>query len=804
MIQERGNRFTLPLLPLRGMILFPGIVTSLEVGRERSLAALEQAMLHDNKLVLAAQRDPDVAEPQPGDIYTHGVLAQVKQSLRMPQGQIKVLVEGIARCRIYSFEQESPYYRVTAGLVITPPPQGPALEAQVLAAKRYFAEYEKRKKRGMEGLSQHLEEAADAHYVADYIANHLDINLEQKQRLLELADPLERLESVNTILAREIELLELERRIQSRVRKQMEQSQREYYLREQLKAIQRELGEHEERGAEARRLREQIEAAGMPAPVQEKAVREVERLEKMPPVSAEAVVVRGWLDWLLALPWQTVDEETHDIARAQEILDAEHYGLEKVKERIVEFLAVRALSRSLSGPILCFVGPPGVGKTSLARSIAQALGRKFFRFSLGGVRDEAEIRGHRRTYVGAMPGRIIQAMRQVGSKNPVLLLDEIDKMASDFRGDPAASLLEVLDPEQNHAFTDHYLEVPFDLSSVMFITTANVLEAIPGPLRDRLEVIELSGYTHEEKWHIARRHLVPRQIRAHGLDPERMSISDNALHRLISLYTRESGVRQLERTVAALCRKAARETLAGKGRVRIHAGSLERYLGPAPYRTDQALDEDRVGVAHGMAYTQTGGALIQVEVSVAAGKGSLTLTGKLGDVMKESAQAAFSYIRARAERLGIDPRFHERVDVHVHVPEGAVPKEGPSAGITIALALASALTERPVRADVAMTGEITLTGRVLPVGGIKEKVLAAHRAGIDRIILPRENESDLQEIPSAVRRQLQIHFVEHMDEVLALALRERDGKEPANLLPHPEHNLGDALRGAEWIGERVG
>lgn len=769
MIEDGVNRSVLPLLPLRGMIVFPGMVTPLEVGRERSIAALEEAMLHESKILLAAQRDARIAEPQVNDIYHHGVVAHVKQLLRMPEGQIKVLVEGVARWQIESFEQEDPFYRVQARPVEIPVPDSVAVQAHVQAAKRYFGEYEKNKRRGSQ-LAEHLDEITDPSYVADYVATHLEVDLEQKQRLLETADPAKRLEALNLLIAKEIELHELEKRIQTRVRKQMERSQREYYLREQMKAIQRELGERDQRTEETVELRQRIDEAEMPEEAKEKALHELGRLEKMPPAAAEAVVVRNYLDWLLALPWATVDEESPSLDRAERVLDEDHYGLDRVKERICEFLAVRQLSRRLKAPVLCLVGPPGVGKTSLGRSIARALGRKFVRFSLGGVRDEAEIRGHRRTYVGAMPGRIIQAMRQAGTKNPVILLDEIDKMASDFRGDPAASLLEVLDPEQNHAFGDHFLEVPFDLSQVMFVTTANVLMAIPRPLRDRMEVIELSGYTQEEKGHIAKEHLISRQREEHGLSEQQLVISENALADVIAGYTRESGVRQLERSVASLCRKAAREILGGKERVQVTRRTLERYLGVPPYRRDETSKEDRVGVVHGMAYTETGGCIIQVEVSVADGKGSLTLTGKLGDVMKESAQAGYSYVRSRAAALGIDPSFHETSDIHIHVPEGAVPKEGPSAGITIALALASALSGQRVRSDVAMTGEITLRGRVLPVGGIKEKVLAAHRVGIDSVLLPRANMPDVEEIPASVRKKLSIRFVEHMDEVLEAAL----------------------------------
>lgn len=776
---QHGERRVFPLLPLRGMVLFPGMAAPLEVGRQRSIAAVEHAMMNDHRILLAAQKDASIDEPGTNDIYTYGVVAHIKQVLRLPEGPTKVFVEGLERWEIEVFDQESPFYRVIARRIPLGPVDSKALGTQLAAAKRYFAQYEKVNRRPGTAALAHLNETNDASYIADYIADQLDVELEKKQELLETVDPARRLEAINLLLAGKIELLELEKKIQGRVRKQMERSQREYYLREQIKAIQAELGEKDGHSAEISELRNKIEHARMPAEVRDKALHELRRLETMPPVAAEAAVIRNYLDWLLALPWEVEAEEDVNVARAEAILDQDHYGLEKVKERICEFLAVRQLAPSLKAPVLCLAGPPGVGKTSLARSIAKALNRKFVRFSLGGLKDEAEIRGHRRTYVGAMPGRLIQGIRQAGSKNPLILLDEIDKMASDFRGDPASSLLEVLDPEQNHAFSDHFLEVPFDLSGVMFVTTANVLHAIPRALRDRMEVIELSGYTFEEKWHIAKEHLIPRQVAQHGLSPEQFHISDTALKSVITQYTRESGVRQLERTIASLCRKAARRILDGKARFYVNQRNLERLLGAAPYRDDEAFTEDRVGVVHGLAYTDVGGSLIEVEVNVANGKGDLTLTGKLGDVMKESAQAGYSYVRSRAAELGINPRFHETMDVHVHVPEGAVPKEGPSAGITITTALVSALSGLKVRSDVAMTGEITLRGRVLPVGGIKEKVLAAHRVGLNTIILPSRNRSDMEAVPAGVRKQLTVHFVDHMDEVIDIALRRKPSDSPA-------------------------
>jgi ATP-dependent Lon protease len=607
--------------------------------------------------------------------------------------------------------------------------------------------------------------------LADLIAAHLNIKQDDKQRLLEAVRLTERLKILYQILSRELEILEIEHKIGSRVRRQMEKTQKEYYLREQLKAIQKELGERGEEENEAQEFKERIAKTQLPPEVREKAEREADRLSKMPPMAAEAVVVRTYLEWLLALPWETQTEDRLDFDRAEQILNEDHYGLKKVKERILEYLAVRKLAERLKGPILCLVGPPGVGKTSLAKSVARAMERRFVRISLGGVRDEAEIRGHRRTYVGALPGRIIQGMRQAGSKNPVFLLDEIDKMSMDFRGDPSSALLEVLDPEQNTAFSDHYIELPFDLSRVLFITTANTIHSIPRPLLDRMEVIHLPGYTEEEKMNIGRQFLLPKQIKEHGLTKEQLSLSDNTLKALIREYTREAGVRNLERTIASLCRKAARQIVQGNDKkVHITSRNLNTYLGPPRYRFGLAEKEDEVGVATGLAWTEVGGDVLAVEVSIMRGKGNLTLTGQLGDVMRESAQAGYTYIRSRAKELGISEDFHEKQDVHIHVPEGAIPKDGPSAGVTMATALASALSGRKVRRDVAMTGEITLRGRVLAIGGVKEKVLAAHRAGVRTVILPEENRKDLDEIPRHVRRSLRFVFVERMDQVLSVAL----------------------------------
>lgn len=767
----KATRRQMPLLPLRGILVFPYMVVHLDVGREKSIAAMEEAMVQDKQILLATQKDPRVDEPGPDDIYSVGTIAEVKQLIKIPGGTIRVLVEGIARARIRSFLDNERFYLVEADEYAEEPAEGPEVEALTRSIIFQFEQYVKLSKKIPPETVVSIVTVEDPGRLADIIGAHLNLKQEDKQKLLEAVDLMERLETLYGILSRELEILELERKIGARVRKQMEKTQKEYYLREQLKAIQRELGERGDEENEAEEFKERIAKANLPPDVREKAEREADRLSKMPPMAAEAVVVRTYLEWLLALPWEFQTEDRLDLDRAEQILNEDHYGLKKVKERILEYLAVRKLAEKMKGPILCLVGPPGVGKTSLAKSVARAMERRFVRVSLGGVRDEAEIRGHRRTYVGALPGRIIQGMRQAGSKNPVFLLDEIDKMSMDFRGDPSAALLEVLDPEQNNSFSDHYIEIPFDLSRVFFITTANTTHTIPRPLLDRMEVIHLPGYTEEEKVNIGRRFLLPKQIREHGLKPGQLSLSDNTLKALIRVYTREAGVRNLERSLATLCRKAAREIVQGRQKeVRITSRNLNVYLGPPRYRFGLAEKTNEVGVATGLAWTEVGGDVLSVEVSVMRGKGNLTLTGQLGDVMRESAQAGYTYVRARARELTVPEDFHEKQDVHIHVPEGAIPKDGPSAGITMATALASALSGRAVRRDVAMTGEITLRGRVLPVGGIKEKVLAAHRAGIKTVILPEENRKDLEEIPRHVRRSLRFVFVRSMDEVLAEAL----------------------------------
>lgn len=765
------NLLELPLLPLRGVIVFPYVIIHLDVGREKSVSALEEAMVNNRMIVLAAQHQAKTDEPEPQDIYKLGTLAEVKQLLKLPDGTLRVLVEGLSRVEVKSFLQRDPHYRVLVEKVEETAAITPELQALMRSTCFQFEQYIKNSKRIQPDVLASVSSIEEPGRLADVIASHLNLKVEDKQSLLEAITPGKRLEKLYAILVNELEIIEMERKIHQRVRKQMEKTQKEYYLREQIKAIQKELGEKDERMAEADELRARVEEQDLPDEVRQKALKEIDRLEKMPPMVAEAAVVRNYLDWLLALPWNIYTEDHLDLETAEAILNEDHYGLDKVKERILEFLAVRKLTKNLKGPILCLVGPPGVGKTSLARSIARAMNRKFIRFSLGGVRDEAEIRGHRRTYVGALPGKIIQSMRQVGSKNPVFLLDEIDKMSMDFRGDPSAALLEVLDPEQNNAFGDHYLEVNFDLSQVFFITTANTIYNIPRPLLDRMEIIQIAGYTEEEKVEIAKNHLLPKQRREHGLASEQLVLTDAVLAEVIRSYTRESGVRNLERELAAICRKTARQLVSNQvTAVRVNKQNLHKYLGIPKFRYGVKEEDDRVGVATGLAWTEVGGELLTIEVSAVKGKGQLLLTGKLGEVMRESAQAAVSYIRSRAATLGIPADFHENIDLHIHVPEGAIPKDGPSAGITMATAVVSALSGVPVRSDVAMTGEITLRGRVLPIGGLKEKVLAAHRAGIKTIIIPKENQKDMEEIPAQVARKLRFILVETMDAVLKEAL----------------------------------
>lgn len=769
----KANTRIVPLLPLRGLLVYPTMVLHLDVGRDKSVQALERAMMDENIIFLSTQKEIAIDEPKKEDIYEVGTLTKIKQMLKLPNGTIRVLVEGLERGEIQRFVEEDEYYSVEVAIYQDPEAKSVEEEALMRTMLEYFEQYIKLSKKVSSETYATVSDINEPGRMADIITSHLPLKLKEKQEVLETLDIKERLNKVISIIHNEKEVLQLEKKIGQRVKRSMERTQKEYYLREQMKAIQKELGDKEGKAGEVTTITERIEQAGMPENVKEVALKELERYEKIPSSSAESAVIRNYIEWLLSLPWTKATEDRLDINIAEQILDEEHYGLEKVKERVIEYLAVQQLTKSLKGPILCLAGPPGVGKTSLARSVAKSLNRNFVRISLGGVRDESEIRGHRRTYVGAMPGRIIQGMKKAGTINPVFLLDEIDKMSSDFRGDPSSALLEVLDPEQNHSFSDHYIEETYDLSKVMFIATANNLATIPGPLRDRMEIITIAGYTELEKVHIAKDHLLPRQLEEHGLKKSHLQIREDAILSIIRYHTREAGVRSLERQLAKICRKAAKLIVkAERKKIIITDKNLQDFLGKNIFHYGQAELEDQVGVATGLAYTTVGGDTLSIEVSVAPGKGKLILTGKLGDVMKESAQAAFSYIRSRAEELKIDGDFHEKNDIHIHVPEGAVPKDGPSAGITMATALISALTKRPVRKEVGMTGEITLRGRVLPIGGLKEKSLSAHRAGLTKIIIPKENEKDLDDIPESVRNDLTFVLVSHLDEVLKHALTE--------------------------------
>ncbi len=763
----------LPVLPLRGVLVFPSMVLHLDVGRERSISALDRSMMNDNRIVLVTQKNAKVAEPSEDDLHDVGTVAWIKQMIKLPGGNIRVLVEGLSRAKILKFYAEESIFEVDVTILEDDKHKTQEIEAQMRSLLNQFEQYIKINRKVPPETLATVSDIEEPGRFADVIASHLSMKIEQKQAILEAIDPIERLEKLNEIIIREKEIQEIEQKINLRVRKQMEKTQKEYYLREQMKAIQKELGEKDERGAEAEEYREKIAEAQLPQEVEEKALKEADRLEKMPPAAAEGIVIRTYLDWLLELPWSVETDDRLDLDLAEEILDEDHYGLQKVKERIIEYLAVRQLADKLKGPILCLIGPPGVGKTSLAKSVARALERNFVRISLGGVRDEAEIRGHRRTYIGALPGRIIQGMREAKSKNPVFLMDEIDKMSTDFRGDPSSALLEVLDPEQNNSFSDHYIEVPYDLSQVMFITTGNTSFNIPQPLMDRMELIHIPGYTEEDKVEIARQFLIPKQLKENGLKEENLEISEGSVRRIIREYTREAGVRNLERNISAICRKVAREVVKERKKlIKLTSNNLQKYLGIPRYRFGSAEKENEIGVATGLAWTESGGDLLSIEVTLMKGKGKMTLTGQLGEIMQESAKAAMSYIRSRADALGLEKNFYEEVDIHIHVPEGAIPKDGPSAGIAMATALASAFTRVPVRNDVTMTGEITLRGRVLPVGGVKEKMLAAHRAGIKYMIMPAENRRDLSDIPQNVRRKIEVKMVEHMDEVLETALAE--------------------------------
>ncbi|WP_346199897.1 endopeptidase La [Caldifermentibacillus hisashii] len=765
------QRIIVPLLPLRGLLVFPTMVLHLDVGREKSVQALEKAMMNDHFIFLTTQKDTSIEDPTEDDFFEMGTLTQVKQMLKLPNGTFRVLVEGLKRGKIEKFLRTDEYFEVRIQTYENEEVKDIEEEALMRMILDLFEQYIKMSKKVSAETFASVQDIEEPGRLADIVASYLPLKLKDKQDLLEKVNVKDRMNAIITFLNNEKEVIQLERKIGQRVKQSMERTQKEYYLREQMKAIQKELGEKEGKSSEIEKLKEKIGKAGMPNHVFEAAMKELDRYEKLPGTSAESAVIRNYLDWLIALPWTTETKDDINIKRAERILNEDHYGLEKVKERVLEYLAVQQLTNSLKGPILCLVGPPGVGKTSLARSVARSLNRKFVRVSLGGVRDESEIRGHRRTYVGAMPGRIIQGMRKAGTINPVFLLDEIDKMSNDFRGDPSSAMLEVLDPEQNKNFSDHYIEETYDLSKVMFIATANDLSTIPGPLRDRMEIISIAGYTEIEKLHIAKDYLIKKQLKEHGLQKQQLQIRDDAILSIVRYFTREAGVRGLERQIAKICRKTAKIITSGeKKRVIVTNKNIEEFLGKKIFHYGQAEKEDQVGVATGLAYTAFGGDTLQIEVSLAPGKGKLVLTGKLGDVMKESAQAAFSYVRSSAEKFGIDPMFHEKYDIHIHVPEGAVPKDGPSAGVTITTALVSALTGKPVRREVGMTGEVTLRGRVLAIGGLKEKTLSAHRAGLTTIILPKDNERDLDDIPESVREELTFIPVTHVDEVLKNAI----------------------------------
>lgn len=783
MNQEKKSKETktLPLIPLRGLTVFPYMVLHFDVGRERSINALEEAMVSDQMIFLSSQKEAETSSPSAEDVYEVGTISRIKQMLKLPGDNIRVLVEGITRGRVKKFVQEIPYFMVDVEEWTELDEDrdfiDPETEALMRSVIDAFEKYIEVSNKISPEIFMTITEIEQPGRLADSIASNIILKPNQKQDVLEAFDPMDRLEVLYRFLLEEIEILEIEKKINTRVKKQINKVQKEYYLREQLRAIQKELGEDEGVIEEISNYKKQLKKIKFPKDIHQKIEREIDRLAKLPASSAETGVIRNYIDWVLNLPWNKETKDRLDLKRSSDILEEDHHGLDKVKERILEYLAIRQLSKSMKGPILCLVGPPGVGKTSIAKSVARSLDRKFVRMSLGGMRDEAEIRGHRRTYIGAIPGRIISSIRQSGTRNPVFLLDEIDKLANDFRGDPASALLEVLDPEQNSDFTDHFLEIPYNLSKVMFITTANTLDTIPRPLLDRMEVIRIPGYTEDEKLAIAEKYLLPKQIKDHGLNPENLKITESALREIINSYTRESGVRNLERQIANICRKVVRRIVEEKIKfVRINPGNLKKYLGTPQFRYEMAAQKDEVGIARGLAWTVVGGDTISIEVTPMKGTGKLELTGRLGDVMKESARAGISYIRSRVELFGIDPDFHSNLDLHIHIPEGGTPKDGPSAGITMATAVISALANIPVRKDVAMTGEITLRGRVLPIGGVKEKVLAAKRAGIKKVLLPKDNEKDMDEIPENIRKKMEFVFVDHMDEVLEHALVQGDKK----------------------------
>ncbi len=771
----------LPLLPLRGLTVFPYMVLHFDVGRNRSIKALEEAMVNNQLIFLVSQKDLKTDDPQKEDIYNVGTISRVKQLLKLPGDTIRVLVEGLSRAKISKYIQTDPFImaEVVERTLLEPDYDKIEMEALTREIHAVFEQYYQLSNKISPETMVSLMSIEDAGQLADVIAANVILKQEDKQEILSQFDSKTRLEHLIVILNREIEILKVERSIQSKVKQQVDKNQREYYLREQLKAIQEELGDKEGIGAEVKEYKQKIAEAKLSEETENKLLKETDRLLKIPSGSAEGSVVRNYLDWVLALPWNETTEERFDLKEAERILEEDHYGLEKVKERVLEYLAVRQMSQNMKGPILCLVGPPGVGKTSIAKSIAKALNRKYTRMSLGGVRDEAEIRGHRRTYVGSMPGRIINALKNAGSKNAMILLDEIDKMSNDFRGDPASAMLEVLDAEQNYAFRDHYLEVPYDLSQILFLTTANTLDTIPRPLLDRMEVIRISGYTEEEKANIALKYLIPKQLEKHGLKKRNLKISEPIVRDMINYYTREAGVRNLERQIADVCRKAAKVMITNHQKsVTLNYKNLEKFLGTKKFTYDKAKEKDEVGIATGLAWTPVGGDTLSIEVNVMDGSGKIELTGHLGNIMKESARAAISYIRSRARELNIDIDFHKKLDIHIHVPEGATPKDGPSAGITMATSLVSALTGTAVRKDVAMTGEITLRGRVLPIGGLKEKSLAAYRSGIFTVIIPEENKKDLDEIPENIRKKMKFVAADHMDTVLKTALTKKKKRKP--------------------------
>ena len=766
---------TLPVLPVRDIVIFPYMIIPLFVGREMSIKAIDHSLSTNRLILLVTQKDLNIENPTPEDLYKVGTVGLIMRMLKLPDGRVKILVQGVTKAKVLDISVKENYFQAQIEKLEDLKPAEITLEIEALmrTVKEQLDRAVSLGKTILPDIMVVIENLDDPGRLADLIASNLGLKTEQAQEILEISDPVQRLKRVSEVLGREIELLRVQQKIQTEARGEIDKTQREYFLREQLKAIQRELGEIDERAEEINEYRKKIEAAKMPEKVLKEAEKQLKRLEKMHPDSAEAATVRTYLDWLVELPWSKSTRDNLDIKKAKKVLDEDHYDLEKVKERILEYLSVRKLKSKMKGPILCFIGPPGVGKTSLGRSIARSLGREFVRMSLGGVRDEAEIRGHRRTYVGALPGRIIQGIKQAGTNNPVFMLDEVDKIGMDFRGDPSSALLEVLDPEQNNSFVDHYLGVPFDLSRVMFITTGNIVDTIPGPLRDRMEIIYLSGYTEEEKLGIAKNYLLPKQLEEHGINEKILTVTDSALRMLISQYTREAGVRNLEREIANLCRKVAKQIAEGKKKkFVITSRNLQKFLGVPKYLPEEEMKEDEIGVTTGLAWTETGGDIIYVEATIMKGRGNLTLTGQLGDVMKESAHAALSYIRSKAKELGIKEDLFSKTDIHIHVPAGAIPKDGPSAGITMATAIASALTGKPVDKRIAMTGEVTLRGRVLPIGGLKEKALATKRMGIHKVIIPKRNEKDLEDIPKYVKKDMEFILVEKMDEVLQIALKE--------------------------------